>query len=517
MTSREKRLTAIFLGLLFVVAILLGYVFLYLPWSQAVAKRKQLEDDLFSKTSQTNGLIKESREIRQLHERSLPLDQNIARREYDWLLTDLIRKAGIQQGFSITQQLLKDKDNQTIPILPESGGVVAAKGKEKYSYQKMTFEVKLSKVDIKMVSEFLRLYHEVQLLHHISNITISKKDDNTGSAATRRTRDRTNPDEWKDLEVVLTTEAMILDGVDNRRTIMSLPAATAGLVGYGMFNAVSKQPDMGRALALSQAGYVKTKAGKIEQNQIFENSNRNYASLIAKDLFHGPIPPEPPPPPPIVPPPPPPKIDISQFVKFNEISRRGDGTVSIQLRDVYNNYFYLGDITPKGERVTIEITKKELGPTGKPIYDYRYKPDLMIRDENKTATNATFRLVCIDGVDGLVLFGPSLKTGNSANMASSSTATDAGGNRGLGGRNRQTNSAPKQNPALAVFGGFSTLQPVISNQYLYLKVGQSLADMRILTVNEIKEIIRKNNEAGISPMLNPDVPLLLNEEEKTGL
>ena len=505
MNAREKRMVVI-LGVLLAVAFVFGgYLLVYSPWSQKKELARKLSREIEEKTEKSTRYLAMSKQADVFKSMSLPTEVTTARQVYDILLGQIIEQSGAPKGFTVTPKSVQG--NTAIPTLPSADGSIVMAGKEKFAYQKLVSEIKLTKVDLRVLGEFLRAYHALPILHHISSMRITKKDE-PGSAATRRTRDRSDPEQWKDLEVLITTEALILDGVEDRKSLVSLPKQLSAVAGSTMYSGLMASSEFGLKLALAYAG------AKSPLAEPSASTSRDYAMLVGKDIFHGPIPKEE-----IVYVPPvviTPKEDISRFIKLNEITGRSDGSAKFEIRDQANNFLYTGILTPKGEKTVVEISKNWFGPSGKPISDYKLKKDLVITDDGKTASNYTFKIVAIDWVgEGLILSGPHLGKPSVA-----APVRPANGGNGFGNRYRGPGGvaggggAPKlpvPQPNAALAGGWINALSGSSDVLYYLRNGGSIKDMKILQPSDVLEIVRRNSASGLNPYLNADVTLPANE------
>lgn len=506
MNAREKRMVVILSVLLAVALMFGGYWLVYSPWSQKKDQARRLNDEIDKKNEKVLAYSAAIKQVERYKSMSLPAETTTARREYDLILRLIANQSGISSPLVSPKPV---QGNSAIPTLPSADGSVVPAGKEKFAYQKIVSEIKLSKVDLRMLGEFLRAYHALPILQHISSMRITRKDE-PGSAATRRTRDRSDPEQWKDLEVLITTEALILDGVEDRKSLVSQPRPLAAVAGSTMYYGLMASSDFGMKLALAYA------AAKSPLAETSASTSRDYAMLVGKDIFHGPLPP-------IIeikdpgPPPPTPKEDISRFIKLNEITRRSDGSAKFEIRDQANNFLYTGVLTPVGEKTSVEVSKNWFGPSGKSIPDYKFKKELVITDDNKTASNYTFKIVAIDTVEGLILSGPPL-----GKPPVAAPAKPANGGNGFGNRNRGPafggnggGFAPKlpvPQPNAALAGSWiAALSSNSSDVLYYLRNGGSIKDMKVLQPSEVLEIVRRNSASGLNPYLNADVTLPASE------
>jgi hypothetical protein len=504
MNAREKRMMVILSVLLAVALVFGGYLLVYSPWSQKKEQAKRLNDEIEKKNEKVLAYSASVKRAERYKSMSLPAERTTAQREYDLLLRKIANQSGISSPL-VTPKTVQG--TSSTPTLPSADGGVVAPGKEKFAYQKIVSDIKLSKVDLRMLGEFLRAYHALPFLQHISAMKITRKDE-PGTAASRRTRDRSDPEQWKDLEVTITTEALILDGAEDRKSLVPLPKSLPGIAGSTMYYSLMSSPDFGMKLALAYAG------AKPPIPEMSTSTSRDYAMLVGKDIFHGPIPKEEQ----VVrndPPPPAPKEDISRFIKLAELTNRSDGSAKFEIRDQANNYLYIGELTPKGEKTTVEISKTWFGPSGKPIADYKFKKDLVITDDGKTASNFTFKVVAVDWLgEGLILSGPPLDKPSVA-----ASGRPAVGGNGFGNRNRGFGGGgggfapklPTPQPNAALAGSWIAALSGTNEVLYFLRNGGSIKDMKVLQPGEVLEIVRRNSANGLNSYLNAEVALPVSE------
>ena len=267
MSSRERNL-AIVLSALIVLGVggTLGYLFIYQPIQSkaaAAAKLQQEIDDLQEKAKKARA---DAPRLSATRRRSLPADENLARREYTEVMSRLLRQASVPPGYTIVSKPAPDA--RTIPVLPGAA--------KKPAYTKVVTEIEFKRADLWAVHDFLTGYYKLNLLHQITALSIKKDDDATSAG-----KSRTNP-ERKDLSVRLTTEAVILDGAEPRRTLLPVPTAFAGLGGWAGYDAVALTPEIGRGLT------------PLQLTPVLSTRGRDYSLIVLKDLFHGPLPSPPP-------------------------------------------------------------------------------------------------------------------------------------------------------------------------------------------------------------------------------
>ncbi len=255
MNPREQTLSLVLLGAIaLTVAGAGGYFFIWQPLQRQNAAMQTLGQEIADLDAQVAAQAATQKKLAVARTRSLPADEAMARREYTVALERIIETAGVSsKGYTITP---KSVETRSVPEL--------SKGKPIYT--KIAYEVILKKVDMWMLKDFLEGYYRLGLLHQITNFVIKKDDDNTGKGATRR----------NDLTVTFTTEAIIVDGADNRRTLLPVPTAYAAIGGGAMYKGIAATPEAGRAV--SPQPLVPVLASK----------GRDYSLIVRKDPFHGP-------------------------------------------------------------------------------------------------------------------------------------------------------------------------------------------------------------------------------------
>ncbi len=300
--------------------------------------------------------------------RSLPADLDLSKREYESALGRLLRESKVPAGFTV---LDKGADNKGIPEL--------VKGRP--AYTKIAYTITMSKVDIATVMLFLKKYYDLNLLHQITTFTL-KRDESTSIATDPRAgKDRT------DLKVTLVTEALILDGAPNRKTLLSAPVSAGSLLGgMGLFALENTAPELGRGIAPYMLG------------QILATPGREYAYVTARDVLHGPLPPLP------EPKAREPEPDISPFIRLVTLVKSSDGTAHVEIFDQWNNYDFEINIRQKGEKLIIEAmrylkTKKsDFYPDGR-MKDRTFPKEgnLLAFSDEKSSTKHVYKIYGIDG------------------------------------------------------------------------------------------------------------------------
>ena len=265
MSNRERFLAITLIGLILVgVGGIGGYMLVYLPIQQKHVAADQLQADIFKLDGQAAKMRKEMPRLGEIKRRSLPPDENLARREYAVMMDRILRQANVPPGFSITPVASKTSaDTRSIPQLA---------GK-KPAYTKVVTAIEFRRADMWTVVDFLKAYYSLDLLHQITHFSI-ERDEDPGTGATRNQ----TSDNRKDLTVKLTSEAIILDGAEKRRTLLPVPEAFAAVGGIGGYGSILVNPEIGRGITPLQFAPV------------LSTANRDYSFIVLRDLFHGTLP-----------------------------------------------------------------------------------------------------------------------------------------------------------------------------------------------------------------------------------
>ena len=178
MTQRERILAMIVLALLFLgVGGVGGYMFILSPLQNKVRDEEKLQAEVDDLDTNLLRMKKAAPQIAAVKRASLPPDPSdskdpnrvptftFARAEYKRLIERLILNAGISDG----KPGLDKVTYMRPPITPEMGP-------KKPAYYTLTFEIELNKVNLWQVVDFLYGYYQVDLLHQITDISITRED-----------------------------------------------------------------------------------------------------------------------------------------------------------------------------------------------------------------------------------------------------------------------------------------------------------------------------------------------------
>ena len=257
MNPREQTLATVLVGLLVLGGgAALGYFFLYQPYEQASAAEDALVTEIEDLKGKAGAARKNAQKLAAARARSLPADEALSGREYTVALDRMIAAAGIKDH-SINKKPV-DSGARSVPQI----------AKDKPAYTRVAYELIFKKTDMWALKDFLKAYYEFGLMHQITALTI-KKEDEPGAKVQRR----------NDLTVTITTESLILDGAENRATLLPVPTAVAGLGGGLLHKVLGTAPDLARNLRAAPPPE--------------KESPRDMSLMVLKDPFSGPLPPPP--------------------------------------------------------------------------------------------------------------------------------------------------------------------------------------------------------------------------------
>ena len=261
MTTRERNLAMILSGVIFLgIAGTASYVLIIDPILEKQTIAAGLQKDIDELKDKTGAIRKNAvKRLAEARRRSLPAEENLARREYSEMMYRLLRRADIPIGANVIPQ--PSPDIKGIPLI----------GPKKPAYTRLVTKIEFHKADMWSVQEFLQGYYRLNLLHQITSFSIQKSKEGSG------VKSRQGDSEGRDLSVSLTSEAIIVDGAEDRNTLLSVPRAfPATLGGAGMLS-LGLNAEAGRAVS------------PIQFTPVLSTRNRNYTLLAVKDMFHGPM------------------------------------------------------------------------------------------------------------------------------------------------------------------------------------------------------------------------------------
>jgi hypothetical protein len=292
MSTRERTLAILLIGFIALAANgLAGYFLLWSPMESARAEQRKLTDEVTKAEGEVAVVRRAAPKLAEARRRSLPADETRARQAYQDLLEGLLRKANAPAGFKITA---KPTDAKGIPTLPNSKNPV---------YKRVVLEITIPKADLWVVHDFLTAYYKLNLLQQITAMNITREEDpqaarRAGTSSSSATAPR------NDLKVVMTTEAIILDGAEERRTALPVPTAFAAVGGWRGYHAVALTPEAGRRLT------------PIQFAPVLSPKHRDYSLIVKRDIFHGPYP----------------DVEPLRIGKINEVAlKAGDKSPSVRI------------------------------------------------------------------------------------------------------------------------------------------------------------------------------------------
>ncbi|MBY0513043.1 MAG: hypothetical protein K2P78_03925, partial [Gemmataceae bacterium] len=478
MTPRERKM-ALTLGVLLLLGLgAVGYLMVLRPLQEGTARRDALQKEVDELTEQADKLRASQPKLAAAKRKSLPAnpapvtkpgqgvpaattltpsEASDAKLEYTLLLTRLLARAKIPTtSVSVSDRAL---DARGIPLIPNT---------KKPAYLRAAWNVEIRNIDMWELHDFLVAFYQVDLLHQITGLTITRDETPTGGKKAELSR--------HDLTVKLTAEAIMLDGAERRPNLIVVPSGFAAVGGLRGYDAIAYNPQ-----------YPARLINPFRVHPLLATGHRDYSYIVLKDMFHGHLPTAPKPSfdripdvavklgepiapvkvtlggelPPgpikwdvkyggkILPPGSvkvepsrqgpaatvsltpaegeagfaqveviatlpdgkqltntlkvgvsalPPKDEISAYIFLTNTTVRSDGTATATIRDRYNPFDYEVRAGRDGVKVQkywylTATQRKEDGPT---------TPQLMIGDENVTATQKVFKVVALDD-DGLIL------------------------------------------------------------------------------------------------------------------
>jgi hypothetical protein len=265
MNLRERKLALALLG---VLALLAGGFLLYqlylAPLNASYDEIAGLKEQISRREEEIDAINKKKSQLDLWRKLSLPRDVDFARLEYDKYLDGLVRSCKFSEDTIVSSSARQQAAASRGPVLKNKQPV----------YTRIDCGV-LGRATLANLVSFLERFHRTPLLHRIKKMTI------------RRPATSTPGQERDELNVDLTIEALVLEGAENRKTLM--PSENV-------------------------------------QKEILAKSSRNYAAIAGKNIFLGPADrPELPEP-----------IEVTEWVKLTDISESG-GRWEAFLFDVYNN------------------------------------------------------------------------------------------------------------------------------------------------------------------------------------
>jgi len=268
MTPRERRLAMIVLALLVVgVGAVGGYMFVLSPLQDKAREAAKLQGEVDDLDMKVMAMKKAAPQLAAVKRASLPPDPsdskdpnrvptfNFARTEYKRLIERLLLRAGISDGKPGLDKLTIARP----PITPEMGP-------KRPAYYTLTFQIEINKANLWQVVDFLYGYYQVDLLHQITDISITRENKATDTRG--------------GIKVTITSEAIALDGVEPRTNLIPMTSSVAAVAGEPALMAVASRTELLHRLSRSTALASRT---------------RDYSYIAWGDMFYGVVPPYTPP------------------------------------------------------------------------------------------------------------------------------------------------------------------------------------------------------------------------------
>lgn len=282
MTKRERTLAFLLLPPMLLVC---GGVMAHQLWWEPLKSRDQrivtMRSEIDEKKATVAKAIERKKNLETYRTISLPRDVDLARLKYEEKLSAMIREAGF--------------DPATITIQPKppdaKSGPVIMKGQQPV-YTRLEFIVDM-KGDLLSMVDFMEKFYQVQLLHKIRNLKMTRPSGNANNRST-------------DIDIKMTIEALVMEKAEQRKTLVP-----------------EKPPELPSPLATAE---------------------RKYPTIAGRNMFFGPaeVAAETP------------KPASPQFAEFIRFDGYSNGVAT--LRDEYNNQEYSIRPRLDGDGYRVEVT-----------------------------------------------------------------------------------------------------------------------------------------------------------------
>jgi hypothetical protein len=205
---------------------------------------------------------------------SLPPDVDLARREYENYLSNLLKESGFAPG-----------SFRVIPEQPDVNSSPKLPGKKEPIYTSLPFSVQ-AHGDLASLVEALDHFYETSLLHRVKSLTIQRPLTGSGPPQQQQPQRPGMPgmpggqqQRAHDLDINFTVEALVLAGAPPRSTL--LPNINRLIVAADAMAALRHGPT-GLGLGLWALGPTGLKGPRTRPQP-----NRLYASIAGKNIFYG--------------------------------------------------------------------------------------------------------------------------------------------------------------------------------------------------------------------------------------
>jgi hypothetical protein len=255
MNPRERALAIVLIAVILLGGGgFFGYQFVYVPWSAKTKQLKNLQNDYRTKVERRDEIEREKGKLARWRMLSLPADPEVANREYEKYLNELLSHHKIVNGREIIPPNKQDNSNKTDPTTSDKQPI----------YRRLTFQVHAYATMNNLVA-MLRDFYSAGLMQQIKSLTIQRQ-----LTPTRDVR----PDE---LEVKMTVEALIVTGADKRAYLM--PNFDRSLMMADITCSIFKA---GRPLVL-----LASASPGLSSPGLLAEPPRNYEVLAKKNVFLG--------------------------------------------------------------------------------------------------------------------------------------------------------------------------------------------------------------------------------------
>ncbi len=296
MNPRERLLAVAVLGTVILAGgAFLFYQLFYVPFRDRSASLARLVEEGERKQAQIDKIQADRPKLVRWRHLSLPSDADVAKREYEKYLSELVRKS----GFEDVGVAMRNTDSRSTLTLPGKGPV----------YTGLTYTVQ-GRASLASLVAMLEGFYRTGLMHQIKNLTIQRPQ-------TLRQQQRKD-----DLDINMTVEALIVGGAESRKHLLPLDRR---LLSATLSNVTAPASGPG---GLAVALWVASPTGPMGPGDL-PVPPRRYEAIAAKNIFFGP---------PVAPAEQPtePERELTKFAFLTDITRN-DKRVEASLYDRYTN------------------------------------------------------------------------------------------------------------------------------------------------------------------------------------
>lgn len=255
MNTRDQRtLVIVLLGVFLTLAVAFaGWTLFWEPLRQREGSIFVMQQEIDKKRQEIQKVQAERVRLDRWKQMSLPADVDLASREYERFLSDLLRQSQFAAGAFTIEAKKAGKSTATLPH------------KKDPIYTKLGFTV-TTRGDLTTLLTFLEKFYRTGLLHQITDLSVQRP--RTAAANQKPT----------DLDINLGIEALVLAEAENRPYLVPVDPR---IVVTDVVATLRHGPG-GLALAAAQAG----PAGALGGRHLA--AGRQYASILGKNIFFGP-------------------------------------------------------------------------------------------------------------------------------------------------------------------------------------------------------------------------------------